>query len=169
MCSSDLKGIPAAVYDGVRAATLVLERGVKRSIRREFTGGKEWRASWTGRVANVPGGVVGIVGSAHPASRIQELGGVVRPKRRRALTIPLTRLAKNSRARDFTDLFVLKTDNHAFLAQSTAGGGLVLHYLLSKRVVIKATHYLTKAMKTNEKKIVALVGGRVLVQVGDAG
>ena len=164
--------IPRLTFQSVRAGSLVMERAVKRQITSQFGGGKDWRASWTSSAAIVGNQVMGLVGSAHPASRIQELGGTVVPKKARALTIPLSVDARRHRARDYTDAFVLKVNGKAFLVRSKGQrgrGGLEFLYVLAKSATLKPTHYLTKAKDKVEPEVVALVGGRISLAISTGG
>lgn len=163
------RGISRETFDAMRKASLVMERSVKQQITRQFRGGREWRASFTSHVFQSGKSVVGVVGSPHPAARIQETGGTIVPRRKKALTIPLTRKARRSRARDFAGAFIVQSrKGHAFIAQRS-GGGLEFLYLLKDRVMLKASHYLTNAQKRAEPQVVALVGGRIAVVVGREG
>lgn len=175
--------LPKAMFDGVRRSTLIAERAVKRQIKT--------RQGWTARtgtfaasftsaalVEKVAGKstILGVVGSAHPASRIQERGGTIRAKRTRNLAIPISDLARKRRPRDFPDLFVFistKGKGKALLAREigkNADGTARLEflYVLKPSVRLKKTRYFSKAIKGVEGQIVALVGGRIGVVVGNS-
>ena len=56
------------------------------------------------------------------------------PKIAKALTIPMHQAAYGKSARSFDDLFVVKKNDKAFLAQGLADGSLQFMYLLCKHV-----------------------------------
>jgi hypothetical protein len=175
--------IPKVMFDSVRKSTLIAERAVKLQIKtrmgwRARTG--TFAASFTSAalVEKVGGNsaVIGVVGSAHPASRIQERGGTIRAKRTRNLAIPISDLARKRRPRDFPDLFVVvskKGKGQALLARAigtNADGSVRLefHYVLKPSVRLKKTRYFSKAIAGVEGEIIALVGGRIGVVVGNS-
>lgn len=164
------RGIPIATVDSVRKGTLILERTVKQALTagnplKVVTG--NLRASYASRVFITQDGVRGVMGSPSKYAAIHEYGGVVRPVRARALTIPLTPVARRRKARDFGDLFMWrsKDSGNAFLAQPTVGGGFQLLYLLARQVHIPARYYLSKSRDVAEPQVVALVGNRVALTV----
>jgi hypothetical protein len=167
-------GMDTALFNGIRRGSLIMERAVKQQITTQFGGGKEWRASFTSAAAISGNTIVGLVGSPHPASRIQELGGTIRPKNARALAIPMSKVAKRHRPRDFADAFVLKASGgRAFLVRSRGlrgRGGLEFLYVLARKATLKPSHYLTNAQRKGEPQVVALVGGRIgsLISTGRA-
>lgn len=172
------RAIPRELFDGVRRASLVMERAVKLQITEQFGGGNQWRASWTSAASITGDGtnVVGVVGSAHPASRIQELGGTIRPVKAGALAVPLTPEAKRHRPREL-DLFIVqgagrRPGGAAFLVRQRGKGRtrkLEYLYMLLQSVTLPATRYLTKAQERAEGEVVALVGGRVSVAIQSGG
>lgn len=159
--------IPFKTIDGIRKATLVVERQIKENL----TGGNPLRvqggilrASFSSRVFNVEGGVRGIVGSPVKYAAIHERGGTITPKRAKALTIPIAPEAKRRKARDFPDLFIWKHhegEGGAFLVQPTPGGGFKIIFQLRSSVFIPPRRYITKAMKITGPKVVALVGNKI--------
>lgn len=171
------RGISKEKFDGVRKATLIMERAVKR----ELTGGSlnvgrgMLRRSFTSGTFAVGDDVQGVVGSPARYAAIHETGGPITPKPgHRALAIPLHPSAKYAKPRDFADLFIIKTMGKIFLARqvgkrmATVGGinGSVgtrvdLMYLLVPRVRMPARRYLTKAQESSQTEVVAAVGGSI--------
>ncbi len=159
--------IPFKTIDGIRKATLLVERQIKENL----TGGNPLRvqggilrASYSSRVFNVASGVRGIVGSPVKYAAIHEHGGTIRPKRAKALTVPIAPEAKRRSARDFPDLFIWKHhegEGGAFLAQPIPGGGFKLMYQLRSSVFIPPRRYISKAMRVTGPKVLALVGNKI--------
>lgn len=57
----------------------------------------------------------------------------IKPRFKRALTIPIHRSAYGKRATEFSDLFVVnKKNGKSFLAQKNAAGGITFMYVLAK-------------------------------------
>lgn len=94
--------------------------------------------------------------ASHPAANVHQYGATIRPTRARALTLPLTPEAKRvgspGRNRFPRPLFVLSLDNQrGFLAERTPEGGMVLHYVLRKMVVVPARPFLGYSAKTLDR------------------
>jgi len=97
--------------------------------------------------------VVGRVGTKLVYARIQELGGVITPKRARALTVPLQaaltqRGAARGRARDFMNTFIAKG-----IIFQRAGKDIIPLFKLKKAVQIRARPYLGPALATRARRI----------------
>jgi phage gpG-like protein len=159
------RGISKEKFDGVRKATLIMERAVKR----ELTGGAlnvgrgMLRRSFTSGTFAVGDDVQGVVGSPARYAAIHETGGEIRPKGR-ALAIPLHPSAKYAKPRDFSDLFIVKTAGKIFLARNAGGkrsSRVDFMYLLVPRVRMPARRYLTKAQESSQSEVVAAVGGQI--------
>lgn len=91
---------------------------------------------------------------------IQELGGTIRPKDARALTVPLIKEAEGERARNFPDLKFIppsrsNPDNKTvgILARELANGRLKPYYVLRTEVTIPPKHYIADAVSESEKGI----------------
>jgi len=82
-------------------------------------------------------------GNASVQARILALGGEIRPKNAKFLTVPIDKRAENRRARDFKDAFVLRTGaGKLFIAlYQAASQSLIFLFRLLKRVVIKPHPY----------------------------
>jgi phage gpG-like protein len=101
----------------------------------------------------------GLTIRAHaPGARLHQEGGVIVPKRAKALTIPLTKEAvRAGGARHFPrPLFVLSgKDGSGALAErpdkGKARGKLVVHYLLRKSVTVPARPYLGVSAETAQR------------------
>ena len=156
--------------DAIKKATLIAEREVKLGIKDTFGGrGGVWRASWTSAVGVAGPRVYGVVGSPHPASRIQEEGGTIHARNATYLTIPLTRKARRKPIREWEGGFFFRSKKDVLLfARKLAGaraGKIELLFALKPSVRLKPTHYLSRAMKKAEPKIIALVGTAVEVAI----
>lgn len=84
---------------------------------------------------------------------IQEFGGDIRPVNAGALTIPIHKEAKNKRASDFPDLFMVKIKNKAFLARKKGKKGIEFLFVLVDQVTIPAQPYLGPSLYSNLDKI----------------
>jgi phage gpG-like protein len=86
-----------------------------------------------------------VIGTKAVQANLQNHGGVVRPRRARFLTIPVSREADRTKggARNFArKLFpVVKGGKPVALAEGKRRRGLVVHYLLRKFVVIPARRF----------------------------
>lgn len=87
---------------------------------------------------------------------IQELGGEVKARNVKFLTIPISPLAKNKSAKDFKGLFIYKADGKVFLAQNIAGKITCL-FVLKKSVQIPERPYLRPALYNNQDNIMAVL------------
>ena len=87
-----------------------------------------------------------------PGARLHQEGGVIVPRRAKALTVPLTReAARAGGARNFPrKLFAIgkKEGGKGALAERTPRGGLILHYLLRRSVTVPARPYLGVSAET---------------------
>jgi hypothetical protein len=106
-------------------------------------------------------------------ARILEYGGTVRPVKAGALTIPLSggpaltergvsRYPEGARQveEEGHKLFILKTNNKAFLAESVGKGKaakLEFWYILKKSVTIPAFHYASRAVEESKAAAVQQV------------
>lgn len=93
-----------------------------------------------------------------PYARIHEYGGVIVPKKAKALTIPLN--GTMGFAREHSGLFIWKSPKSGklFLAKSD-GGNLKLMYLLAKKVTMPERPYLRPAMEKNKNKLINAIKG----------
>lgn len=109
------------------------------------------------------------VRAATPYAGIQELGGVVRPKRSRYLTIPLDPVltaagVTRQSARQTPGLFPYRArSGKLFLARDT-GDGIEMVFQLVRQVKIRPKYYLRDAMKDAAKALPPKLR-RMLVQV----
>lgn len=78
----------------------------------------------------------------------------IKPKRAKALTIPIHRSAYGFKAKHFTDLFAIKRkDGKSFLARSLADGSLVFMYVLAKSAFQKQDKRLMPSDETLAENI----------------
>lgn len=90
------------------------------------------------------GGEAVEMGTAEKHGAIQHFGGEIRPRRARALTVPIAEQSYGKRARDFKDLFRIppgegeEPEDLGVLAQRTASGRIILLFALRGKVTIPA-------------------------------
>lgn len=151
-------------------------------IQREELSGQLLRRR-SGRLANSirpktlisPQGVTGIVGSKVIYARIHELGGEIKPKNVRYLTIPMRDAMTpagvlRKPARRWRNTFVLNKNGKKFIVQKAGKKKIKFLFLLwDKPVRIKAKHYLQKALDKNKQKIIDMTweGVKMAVRVGN--
>jgi len=107
-------------------------------------------------------------------ARIQEEGGIIRPKKGRFLAIPMSN-AKTAAGvprwpspRAVPGLFSISLGGRVFLVRKQ-GEGLEFLYRLKERVRIPATHYLARAVKRQTKPLIdGLIELTVKAIEGDA-
>ena len=113
-----------------------------------------------------PGGrfpvINGVVGSNLAYARIHELGGTIRPRRAKYLTIPLPATltaqsgASRGRARDFRDTFIKRSKAGNLIIFRENGGSITPLFVLKKSVSIPARPYLRPAMERGASYIIKL-------------
>lgn len=84
-------------------------------------------------------------GDGVPYATLQEEGGVIRPKTKRWLTIPVHDLTYSKLARRFNDLYFVKLNEDRALLKFKSGDTA---YVLAKRVKIEGVGYASKAVDT---------------------
>lgn len=110
--------------------------------------------------------------ASHPGANIHNFGGILTPKKARALAIPLTREAKRAgspRQNGFPrPLFLLVSKNRkAFLAERAENGGLVFHYILVRSVRIPKREFVGFSEKTLDK-MEAVLASRLMDKLASA-
>lgn len=88
--------------------------------------------------------LVGSKGVVYAA--IHEFGGTIVPKRAKWLTLPLTKQARDMKARDFQDTFFLTSRRGNLFIARQVGDNIETLYLLRKQVNIPERPYLRPAM-----------------------
>ena len=100
---------------------------------------------------SAPLAAVGVPANAPAASyaAIHEHGGVIRPKNARALSVPLTREAKQltSPRRMTTLSFIKRKGKPPLLAEVRKGGKMIAHWVLLAQVTIPATNWLSEGAR----------------------
>lgn len=91
------------------------------------------------------------VGSAHPGAAIQNFGGVIRPKRAKFLSIPLTKEA----ARAGSPRRMKGTPRTPLFAK-LVGGKMVGHFLLVKKVTVPKREFMGLS-KQGERAVAAIL------------
>ncbi len=97
------------------------------------------------------------VGSNLEYAAIQEFGGDIKPDKAGALTIPIHPDAKNKRAPDFPDLFIVKTDTNTFLARKKGKKGIEFLFLLVKKATIPARPFIGPVLYSNADRIESII------------
>jgi len=111
---------------------------------------------------------LGRVGTKHPGSRLLEVGGTIRPKKAKFLTIPLPGEASTGagmvrRAKDYYGVFPLRTSKGMILMGSrTPNRPAAPIFILRKSATIKAHPVWKTAQQTTEPAI--LKRGNAIVQ-----
>jgi len=111
------------------------------------------------------GGSVSVGVSGVPYAAMQEFGGTIRPKRARALTIPVAPWAKNRRARDFKLVLIRRRGqsdggilvNPAMMKRGQKIPRNAIGFVLRRSVTIKGKFYLRRAVDDSTNKIVQIL------------
>ena len=83
----------------------------------------------------------------------REYGGVIKPFRAGALTIPIHPDAKHREASDFSDLFMVKPKGGNALLVRDSGNKFDIMFVLVKQVKQKATPFMRPGMASANRKI----------------
>lgn len=89
-------------------------------------------------------------------SRIQDIGGTIRPKTKQYLAVPLTPTAKKRWPRDWGDSLHLirsKANNLLLVEVGSKGKKFTVHYVLKREVKIPGTRYIQDAAADSKKEI----------------
>ena len=106
--------------------------------------------------AAAPRGAIGVPGNSPAAAyaRIQQEGGDIFPRNAKALSIPISDAAKRvTSPRDMANLtFIPREGKPPLLVEMLAARGArkaqwVIHWVLLRKVTIKATHWLTRGVQ----------------------
>jgi phage gpG-like protein len=160
------RAITPALRAGVGAAAM----SMADSTRRRFTKGPRFESSAPGQPPNIQRGylrnsVVHVmkdgleasVGTNVPYGRVQEFGAIIRPKRRKYLTVPVSieakRLSeKGVSARDVKGLVPIKRTGKPMLLAMSNGGKPDVWYVLKKSVKLPPRPWLRPVMRSKEAK-----------------
>jgi len=135
------RGLPATTKRGGNRLLKIIGEEI-RSFAKEPSG--ELEKSFSLSVMKTQGGVTARLQSDAPHARIHETGGVIRPRRRKFLTIPLTSRARRTPAIRFPGLFKVRGKK---LLAIRSGRKLLPQFVLKSSVRIRPKRYLTKAIK----------------------
>lgn len=159
------KGISQAVRAGAiegagRFITKIRQEQMSGRPGLEKHSGK-FQQSWSANVKIHGDQVSVMVDSSHVASKIHQYGGIIRPVRAKALTIPVHPSAKGKAAGSFPDLFLLRTSKGAFLMRGGRGQRKPqLMYVLKKSVKIPKRLHVIEAYKRSGVPMI----GRAMVR-----
>jgi len=115
--------------------------------------------------ADLPLAAVGVPANTPGAAyaRILERGGVIRPRRGRALSIPISEEAKRyASPREMSNLFMLKRPGRPPLLAEAAGRGgqrLIVHWVLVRSVTIRARRWLSRGVEGARPKMRGALAG----------
>lgn len=112
------------------------------------------------------GASFGVVGSDVVYARIQELGGVIKARNAKYLTIPLAGAKTKAGivrggARSFTDTFVMRSRSGDLLIVQRRGRGVLPLFVLKPEITIRGKHYLERGLEKNRAPIRELFGREV--------
>jgi len=112
------------------------------------------------------GASFGVVGSDVVYARIQELGGVVKARNAKYLTIPLAGAKTKAGivrggARTFSETFVIRSRSGNLLIMQRRGRGVLPLFVLKPKVEIRGSHYLERGLEKNRAPIRELFGREV--------
>lgn len=119
-------------------------------------------------INNLRGSINGpIYGRAH------EYGALIKPKRAKALTVPLdyakfsNGAPKRKSAASWRHLgtFILKRKNNSFIVYKLASGKIRYLYVLKKQVVLPARLGLRQTIKNNETQLLSAWGGTMVAEM----
>jgi hypothetical protein len=100
-------------------------------------------------------------------ARIQEEGGVIKPKNAKALTIPLAGV--KGRAANYADLFIKKTvTGHVLLCQRNPKRGFRALFLLVPQVTIPARHWFSRPLSAMRPELDRMLSSEELWRVAQA-
>lgn len=92
-----------------------------------------------------------------PYAAIHEFGGEIAARNARYLTIPMSAEFKGRSAREFSDLFVKRIGNRAYLVRQNEGGGLQFCYMLRERVTMPARPFMKPAVEKHKERIIDII------------
>lgn len=99
-------------------------------------------------------------------SRILEKGGVIRPKRKQWLTVPLPGV--KGRASNYPDAFVIKSKKgNLLIVQKKGRTGLVPLFVLKKSVKIPDFRWLSRSMKEKRGTLDRMLTLRELMKIAE--
>ena len=114
--------------------------------------------------------VSGRIGPRVPYGRIIERGGIIKPKRRKWITIPLPAAQTSQRvaqhgARKFANTFFAKSKAGNLLLFQNRGGQAIPLFVLKKSVRIPKRPYLLPAARAKQARIVEEMGDAYVASV----
>jgi len=155
-------GLRAGVVAGGEAIALAGQRGELGLGVGTHSGGEGMFGSVFGWMidAEIPLGAIGVPANRPAAvyAAIQNYGGVITPKRARALAVPISAEAKRSTSpRDMADLtFIPRKGRPPLLARLIGRGKsarLQVHWVLVSSVTIRATHWFDRGVELARDEI----------------
>jgi len=166
------RGISKTQFQAMSRAAKHAERAVKTDLRtgkHGLTSKRTLRQSINSAAFVQKRDVVGLVGSPLVYARIHELGTVgkggelpdIKPKRAKALTVPMPGTQKNARASDYPDAFIFTSASGKKFLARRQGDSLDVLFVLKDKVALKPTHYLSRSVKGEEEAIVGILAKQV--------
>lgn len=168
-----LHATAAALRAAPRKMTMAGARLIRTNIGREID---DWAENPTGKLARsfdvtiadkAKSGEVNTseasITSTLPYAGIHETGGTIRPRRARALTVPLNAFARKVPARAMGGrLFKLKGTN---ILAMRVGGRVVRMFALRESVYIRPKRYIQKALARSRPALKNLLGATVRASI----
>lgn len=151
--------LEAAMLRHLRWATPFMEKQVKRLATNKLIKRRTGKYVSSVRHRINERQMRGIVGTAYVPARQLELGGTIRPKRAKYLTIPLagakTRAGVSKKPRDYTGTFFQEVGGALYLfgKRTPAAKKAVPLFVLVKQVEQKGKHIFGTAFTKNERRI----------------
>jgi hypothetical protein len=162
------------VRNGMLKASEYAAGALRRQIKGEFktrTGGlaRSFKATiqQERKTGEISGGAFSDLGRAP----VQNDGGVIKPKNRQYLAVPISQKAKRTvglwpRHWAKGKLFLIKSKaGNLLLAEKSGRRGLVLHYALKRSVTIKGRHYIEAAASAVDQVVRDIMGESVKTAV----
>ena len=154
--------------EAAEVAALFLDRSTRRNLNRSGTSTGALARSWEATILEDQSGVLVGAGafSDLPYAFIHETGGVIRPKRAKALAVPLTPEARKAGSpRNMPNLSFMPRGKRAPILYE----GFKTHFVLPKKVTIPRTGYITEAAEKAAPVMMDIIGRGVFSVMSRAG
>ena len=155
--------------EAAEVAALFLDRSTRRNLNRSGTSTGALARSWEATILEDQSGVLVGAGafSDLPYAFIHETGGVIRPKRAKALAVPLTPEARKAGSpRNMPNLSFMPRGKFPPLLIDYQG--FKTHFVLPKKVFIPGTGYITEAAEKAAPVMMDIIGRGVFSVMSSA-
>lgn len=161
--------VPEAMEKGVLEAGMITLAAVKDQIRKRFRPGtgnlsRSYNFNWTSKKGKKIGGEVS---SDLAYAAIQNDGGIIRPRTRQNLAIPISGKAKRIWPREWPkgQLFAIRSRRGSLLLVERIRDRIVPHYVLKPSVRLTGKRYLEHAAAVASDAIVKTTGKALAVGI----